>query len=159
MNRTGTWLQHFTNLKKSSRRYHSRCRAKLYTWRWPFRPGHKNSVAFSPQANHIDRATATCRRNLVPNFADRWVSRCQRGWFPAVVNHSFLDRNVCCIENKIMLTSNEFEQRRKKVIRKVIITSASWRDWKTKDNSGFCNEIHGRSKRMCYDYSCHVDCV
>jgi hypothetical protein len=29
----------------------------------------KNSVAFSPQANYNDRATATCRRKLVTNFA------------------------------------------------------------------------------------------
>jgi hypothetical protein len=34
-----------------------------------------NSVAFSPQANYTDCATATCRRNLVPSFADRGVSR------------------------------------------------------------------------------------
>jgi hypothetical protein len=27
-----------------------------------------NSVALSPQANYTDRATATCRRNLVPTF-------------------------------------------------------------------------------------------
>jgi hypothetical protein len=34
-----------------------------------------NSMAFSPQENYTDRATATCRRNLVPNLADRRVSR------------------------------------------------------------------------------------
>jgi hypothetical protein len=33
-----------------------------------------NSVAFSAQANYTDSATATCRRNLVPTFADRGVS-------------------------------------------------------------------------------------
>jgi hypothetical protein len=38
-----------------------------------------NSVAFSPQANYADCETATCRRNLVPTFADRGMSRGQRG--------------------------------------------------------------------------------
>jgi hypothetical protein len=33
------------------------------------------SVALSPQANYTDWATATCRRNLVPTFVDRGVSR------------------------------------------------------------------------------------
>jgi hypothetical protein len=53
----------------------------------------ENSVAFSPQANYIDWATATCLRNLVPNFADRGVSRGQCGGSPTVVNLSFLDRS------------------------------------------------------------------
>jgi hypothetical protein len=52
-----------------------------------------NSVAFSLQANDTDRATATCRRNLVPTFVDRGVSRGQRGGSPTVVNLSFLDRS------------------------------------------------------------------
>jgi hypothetical protein len=50
------------------------------------------SVAFSPQANYTDWAIATCRRNLVPTFADRGGSRGQRGGSPTVVNLSFLDR-------------------------------------------------------------------
>jgi hypothetical protein len=45
-----------------------------------------NSVAFSPQANYTKLATATCWRNLVPIFADRGVSRGQRGGSPTVVN-------------------------------------------------------------------------
>jgi hypothetical protein len=49
-------------------------------------------VAFSPQANYTDWATATFRRNLVPTFADREESRGQRGGSPTVVNLSFLDR-------------------------------------------------------------------
>jgi hypothetical protein len=49
----------------------------------------KNSVAFSPQANYADGATATCRRNLVLTFADRGVSRGQRGGSPTVVNLKF----------------------------------------------------------------------
>jgi hypothetical protein len=36
-------------------------------------------MAFNPQANYTDGATATCRRNVVPTFADREVSRGQRG--------------------------------------------------------------------------------
>jgi hypothetical protein len=53
----------------------------------------KNSVALSPQANYTDWANVPCRRNLVPTFVDRGVSRGQRGGSPAVVNLSFLDRN------------------------------------------------------------------
>jgi hypothetical protein len=34
-----------------------------------------NSVALSQQANYTDWTTATCRRNLVPTFADRGLSR------------------------------------------------------------------------------------
>jgi hypothetical protein len=45
-----------------------------------------NSVALSPRANYTDWATATCRRNLVPTFVDRRVSRGQRGGSPTVVN-------------------------------------------------------------------------
>jgi hypothetical protein len=30
----------------------------------------QNSVAFSPQANYTDWATATCWQNLVPTFVD-----------------------------------------------------------------------------------------
>jgi hypothetical protein len=52
-----------------------------------------NSVVFSPQANYTDRSTATCRRNLVPTFVDRGVSRGQRGGSPTVVNLSFLDQS------------------------------------------------------------------
>jgi hypothetical protein len=33
---------------------------------------HKKLSDFSPQANYTDRATAACRRSLVPTFADRW---------------------------------------------------------------------------------------
>jgi hypothetical protein len=52
-----------------------------------------NSVALSAQTNYTDRATATCRRNLVPTFVDRGVSRVQRVGSPTVVNLSFLDRS------------------------------------------------------------------
>jgi hypothetical protein len=53
---------------------------------------HTNSVAFSPQANYIDWTTSTCRRNLVPTFVERWVSRGQSGGSTTVVNLSFLDQ-------------------------------------------------------------------
>jgi hypothetical protein len=49
-------------------------------------------VALSPRTNYADWATATCRRNLVPTFVDREVSRGQRGRSPMVGNLSFLDR-------------------------------------------------------------------
>jgi hypothetical protein len=45
----------------------------------------------SPRANYTDWATATCRRNIVPTFVDRGVSRGQRGGSPTVL--SFLDRS------------------------------------------------------------------
>jgi hypothetical protein len=45
-----------------------------------------NSVAFSPQANYNDWATATCWRNLVSTFADRGVSRGQRDGSHTAVN-------------------------------------------------------------------------
>jgi hypothetical protein len=52
-----------------------------------------NSVALSPRANYTDCATATCRRNLVPTFVDRGVSRGERDGSPTVINLSFLDRS------------------------------------------------------------------
>jgi hypothetical protein len=52
-----------------------------------------HSVAPSPRANYTDWTTATCRRNLMPTFVDRGVSRGQRGWSLIVVNLSFLDRS------------------------------------------------------------------
>jgi hypothetical protein len=52
-----------------------------------------NSVALSPQANHIDWATVTCWRNWMPTFADKGVSRGQRAGSPTVINLSFLDRS------------------------------------------------------------------
>jgi hypothetical protein len=51
-----------------------------------------NFVAFSPQANYTDWATAICRRNLVATLVDIRVSRGQRGGSPTAVNLSFLDR-------------------------------------------------------------------
>jgi hypothetical protein len=52
-----------------------------------------NSVAFNPQANYTDCATATSRQDLVSNFKDRGMSRGQCGGYRTVVNLSFLDRN------------------------------------------------------------------
>jgi hypothetical protein len=52
-----------------------------------------NSVAFGPQANYTDWATATCWRKLVPTFADRGVSRGQCVGSPTAVNLCFLDQN------------------------------------------------------------------
>jgi hypothetical protein len=48
----------------------------------PVRYEQTNSVVFSPKTNYTDCATATCRRNLVPTFVDRGVSRGQRGGSP-----------------------------------------------------------------------------
>jgi hypothetical protein len=52
-----------------------------------------NFVAFRPQANYTDWATAIGRRILVPTFGDRRMSRGQRGGNPTVVNFSFVDRS------------------------------------------------------------------
>jgi hypothetical protein len=52
-----------------------------------------SSVAFSPQANYTDRATATCRRILVPAFMQRGMLYGQRGGSPMAVNLSFLDQS------------------------------------------------------------------
>jgi hypothetical protein len=52
-----------------------------------------NSVALSQREKYTDRATATCRRNLVPTFVDRGLSRGQRGGSNTVVDLSFLDRS------------------------------------------------------------------
>jgi hypothetical protein len=50
-------------------------------------------VAFSPQANYSDWATATGQLILVPAFVDRGMSFSKRGGSPTVVNLSFLDRS------------------------------------------------------------------
>jgi hypothetical protein len=47
------------------------------------------SVVFSQRANYTDWVTATCRRNLVPTFVDRGVSRGQRSGSPTVFNPVF----------------------------------------------------------------------
>jgi hypothetical protein len=52
-----------------------------------------NSVALSPRVKSTDWATATCRRNLVPNFVDRGVSRGQGSGFSTVVKLTFLGRS------------------------------------------------------------------
>jgi hypothetical protein len=57
-------------------------------------------MALSPRANYTDWATATCRRNLVPTFLDKGVSRGERGSSPTVVNLNFLDRNEELLERK-----------------------------------------------------------
>jgi hypothetical protein len=59
---------------------------------WNLEQTKSNSAALSPQANYADWATVICRRNLVPTFLDKGVSRGERGGSPAVVNLSFLDR-------------------------------------------------------------------
>jgi hypothetical protein len=48
--------------------------------------GKRNSVAFSPQGNYTDWATATGRRILMPTFTDRGLSRGQRGGTLMTVN-------------------------------------------------------------------------
>jgi hypothetical protein len=53
----------------------------------------KNSVAFSKHTNYSDWSTATGRSILALTFADREVSRSQRGGIPAAVNLSFQDRS------------------------------------------------------------------
>jgi hypothetical protein len=65
-----------------------------------------NSVALSPQAKYTDWATAICRRNLVPTFAARRVSRGQRRGSHTAVNLSFLDRSrYFCFQVALHLSS------------------------------------------------------
>jgi hypothetical protein len=89
-------------ITQTSHRYWSHCivrsRTKghgvcLFVFFWYMNQTKANSSAHSPQANYTDWATATCRRNLEPTFADRGVSLGQRGGSPTVVNRSFLDRS------------------------------------------------------------------
>jgi hypothetical protein len=63
------------------------------SWKLVSQTKQTNSVALSPQANYTDWSTVTCRRNLVPTFVDRGVSRGKRGGSPAVVNLSFLEQS------------------------------------------------------------------
>jgi hypothetical protein len=73
------WIHKWgTHLERTTRR----CAYKKQT-PWPL----------SLHANYTDWSTATCRRNLVPTFVDRGMSRGQRGGSPTVVNLSFLDRS------------------------------------------------------------------
>jgi hypothetical protein len=73
----------------------------------------KNSVAFSPQANYTDCATATCRRKLVPTFADRGVSRGHHGGSPTIVNLSLLDRSRYFSFKYLFIYRNVFQCLRK----------------------------------------------
>jgi hypothetical protein len=59
---------------------------------WVF---HGDSLADVEKGNFVTirGPDATCRRNLVPTFVDRVVSRGQRGGSPTFVNLSFLDRS------------------------------------------------------------------
>jgi hypothetical protein len=50
-----------------------------------------NSMAYSPQTIYTDWATAAGKWVLVQTFADRGVSRGQRGWTHTAINLSFLD--------------------------------------------------------------------
>jgi hypothetical protein len=50
-----------------------------------------NSMAFSPQANYTDGATATCWQNLVQTFVHKGVLRGKRGGSHMVVTFSSLD--------------------------------------------------------------------
>jgi hypothetical protein len=70
-----------------------------------FRP----TVAFSPQANYTDWATATGRRILVPTFVDRMVSRGQRGGTPTAVNLSSLDRSRYFSFKYLLIYAHEAE--------------------------------------------------
>jgi hypothetical protein len=63
--------------------------------------------ALSPRANYTDRATSTCRRNLLPTFVDGGVSRGQDGGFPTVVNLSFLDRSRYFSFKKLLIYSHK----------------------------------------------------
>jgi hypothetical protein len=87
---------------------------KYFPYIVPYPPGchnkpKTNSVALSPQANYTDWATATCRRNLVPTFSDRRLSRDHRGGSPTVVNLSYLDRNHQFSFKQLLICQHEAE--------------------------------------------------
>jgi hypothetical protein len=52
-----------------------------------------NSEAFNSQANYTGWVTAAGLQNLVPNFADRGVSRRQLDWCPVAADLGFLDQS------------------------------------------------------------------
>jgi hypothetical protein len=52
-----------------------------------------NSVALIPQERYTDWTTASCRRNMLPTFVDRGVSRGQRSGSPTFVNLRFIYRS------------------------------------------------------------------
>jgi hypothetical protein len=76
---------------EQSRYFFTQVTWQISSWSWMDKQ--TSSLALSPRANYTDSATATCRRNLVPTFVDRGVSRGQRGGSLTVVNLSFLDRS------------------------------------------------------------------
>jgi hypothetical protein len=63
-----------------------------FSMRYKSHKNKQNSMSFNLQGNYTDWPTATCRRNLVPTFADRGISRGQRSGTPTAVNLSFLYR-------------------------------------------------------------------
>jgi hypothetical protein len=77
------------------------CNPNTYPLNWTYRfeciwdlhthvASKTNSVAYSPQANYTDWATATVWRILMPTFAGRGVSRGQHCRTPTVINFSVL---------------------------------------------------------------------
>jgi hypothetical protein len=67
------------------------------------------SVVFSMRANSTDWATAAGRRILVQTFADRGVSRAQRGGTPTAVNLSVLDRVRYFFFQMLLIYAHEAE--------------------------------------------------
>jgi hypothetical protein len=61
-------------------------------------------------ASELYRLTiANCWQNLLPTFADRGVSRGQRGGSPTVINLSFLDRNCYFYFKQLLIYPQEAE--------------------------------------------------
>jgi hypothetical protein len=68
-------------------------------------------VALSPQANYTDWANATFRRNLMPTFVDRGVSRGQRGGSPrSLVCFLYRSRYLISSSSSFILTRTEWTQ-------------------------------------------------
>jgi hypothetical protein len=89
-------------------------------------------MALSPQAKYTDWSTATCRQNLVPTFADRGMSRGQRGGSPTAVNLSFLDRTFRSKHFYLWsIFILRYEQKYKKFTYEVI-SEIVWSKWKIK---------------------------
>jgi hypothetical protein len=74
-----------------------------------------NSVAFSPQANYTDWATATGRRISVPTFVDRGVSRDLRSGSPTAHQKYLYNLLIVLVQitNKIILKYSLIFHRKK----------------------------------------------
>jgi hypothetical protein len=92
--------------QRPSNSIHHRRNKEIFHHTSQWTNNNNSSVALSPRKNYTDWAIATCRRNLVPTFVDRGVSRGQRGGSPTVVNLSFLYRSCYFSHSRLIRHEN-----------------------------------------------------